>query len=128
MHNWPLTLFIFYYIDPIAYPDSGFWHTLGVVGTLYCNQSSSNITDCLTNSSYPLNSHYHHYYCDSNQDTVSLQCYFNTGELVVCLMCHLMCVLILLRKIHTKSIFARFSKLDMRLNMLFLLVIKLLKC
>ena len=118
---------LFYYIDPIAYPDSGFWHTLGFMSNYYCNQSSNNIIDCLTNSSYYLNSNYHHYYCDSNQDTVSLQCYFNTGELVIYLMYYLMCVLTLLRKIHTKSIFAKFSKLIVRFNMLFLLVLLIVK-
>ena len=110
LYNFPPTILFFYYIDPIAYLDSGYWHTLGFVSNYYCNQSSSNIIDCLTNSSYYLNSHYHHYYCDSNQDTVSLQCYFNTGELVICLMYYLICVLTVFMQKKTKSIFTKFSK------------------
>ena len=41
-----------YYIDPIAYLDSGYWSTLGFVGTCYCNNQSSSLFNCLTSNSY----------------------------------------------------------------------------
>ena len=71
---------IFYYIDPIAYLDSGYWSTLGFVGTHYCNYQSGSLFSCLTNNSYYLNHHY--YYCNNNRDTVSLKCNIDTGELL----------------------------------------------
>ena len=74
-----------YYIDPIAYLDSGYWSTIGFAGTYYCrsnnrsdNQSESLFSCLISDSNYY---YYYYYYCNNNRDTVSLRCNIDTSKL-----------------------------------------------
>ena len=71
-----MSLSLVSYVALMTHYNSGYWNKLGFVST-YCSQNNSTILDCLTNSSYLLNSSY---YCYNYKDTVNIRCNVQTGD------------------------------------------------